>query len=78
MSAHFEIFTHSFKRNDNVSLKSIVNVLSRNFLADDCLEYLDLHISSVFDDADFVDIFLVPKVDFLKFYMRYMRRFTSK
>ena len=75
---HISKYSHApLKDNDNISLKYIVNLLSRNFLADDCLEYLDIHICSVFDDADYVDVFLVPEADFSEFYKEYKMKFTS-
>ena len=68
---HISKYSHTpLKDNDNISLKHIVNLLSRNFLADDCAEYLDIHICSVFDDTDYVDVFLVPESEFVAFYNR--------
>ena len=53
---HISKYSHEpLKDNDNISLKYIINLLGRNFLPDDCSEYLDIHICSVFDDADYVE-----------------------
>ena len=76
---HIKRYSHApLKDNDNVSLKYIINLLSRNFLADDSSEYLDIHICSIFDEADFVEVFLVPETDFLEFYKKYKMKATSK
>lgn len=68
---HISKYSHTpLKDNDNITLKCIVNLLSRNFLADDCAEYLDLHIYSVSDDGDYVDVFLLPETEFIAFYSK--------
>ena len=68
---HISKYSHTpLKDNDNITLKCIVNLLSRNFLADDCAEYLDLHIYSVSDDGNYVDVFLLPETEFIAFYSK--------